>query len=147
MTPRKSLRKRLILTALAGTGLSLAVVQAPAQAAGNWDLTGTGAGVAGAHAYGNVYRRGDNRVQVTGTLKDTDQDGKLAIVKLHATYADGGRRDERDVTGSSKALGSEGGYNFASSVRTISAMECLGHKTASGAIVEDHCASSWYRIW
>lgn len=140
------MRKKIVLATLAGAGLGLAVLQMPAQAAG-WDLNGTGAGVVGAHAYGNAYRRGDDRVQVTGTIKDTEEDGKLAIVELRATYPEASPRYERDATGSSKAIGSEGGYNFASTVSTISGRECLGHRTASGALVVDRCAGDWYRIW
>lgn len=146
MKTRFSMHKKVALTALAGAGLGLAVLQVPAQAAG-WDLNGTGAGVAGAHAWGNASRRGDDRVQITGTIKDTEEDGKLAIVELRATYSEGSPRVERDATGSSKALGSAGGYNFAPTVRTISGRECLGHKTASGALVVDRCAGEWYRIW
>lgn len=146
MKARFSMHKKVALATLVGAGLGLAMVQAPAQAAG-WDLNGTGAGVVGAHAYGDAVRRGDNRVQVTGTIKDTDEDGKLAIVELRATYEDGSPRTERDATGSSKALGSAGGYNFASTVRTISGRECLGHRTASGVLVVDRCAAQWHRFW
>jgi hypothetical protein len=120
---------------------------APAQAASGWNVTGTAGDIVGAYAHGSAYRRGDNRIQVTGTLTDTKADGKLAILQLWATYADGGTRYERDVTGSSKALGSSGGYNFASSLRKIEVQECLGHSTASGALVFDRCAAGWYRIW
>jgi hypothetical protein len=148
MTSRKSLQKRLTLTALACTGLSLAVVQAPAQAAtSGWNLKGTVADVVGAHAYGRAYRRGDTRVQVNGTLIDTKKDGKLAMVQLRATYKKGAPRYERDITGSRRTLGSEGGYNFAPTVQTISARECLVHRLPSGPIHVDRCASGWWRIW
>ncbi|GAA2484912.1 hypothetical protein [Streptomyces longisporus] len=112
-----------------------------------WTAQYTRGDVGGAHASGHIYKRGDGRVQLTGTLWDTKKsDHKLAILQTWATYADGGHRYERDVTGSSKALGSDG-YNFASSVRDIQVQECLGHKTASGRLVFDKCAPGWATIW
>lgn len=113
-----------------------------------WTTYHTRGDVAGAHASGSAYTYGNrNRVAVTGTLKDTRTDGKLAILQLWATYADGGHRYERDITGSSKRLGQDGGYTFASSVRKIELQECVGHKTASGRLVFDKCARGWHTIW
>jgi hypothetical protein len=130
------------------TPTAIAASAPDASAQSGWTAYHTRGDVAGANAAGSVYTYGNqNRVKVTGTIKDTKADGKLAILQLWATYADGGHRYERDITGGSKALGQDGGYTFASSVRTIEVQECLGHKTASGRLVFDKCAPGWHAIW
>lgn len=143
-------RKRtalLLATAVLGGGLAAAGPAAAAGQTAGWTARGSASDVAGAHASGNIYQRGDGRVQLTGTLRDTTTDGKLAVLQISAKYADGGSRYEYDVTGSSKQLGSAGGYNFASAVRSIKVQECLGHKTGSGRLVLDKCGRGWKEIW
>ncbi|NUR26386.1 MAG: hypothetical protein HOV83_11150 [Catenulispora sp.] len=144
-------KSTLAVTAMLVSGLLGSAPAAGAQPAAisvqsAWTAQHTRGDVAGAHASGKVYKRGDGRVQLTGTLWDTKSDYKLAVLQIWATYADGGHRYERDVTGGSKALGSDG-YNFASSVRSIQVQECLGHKTGSGRLVFDKCAPGWATIW
>ncbi|KRV49006.1 hypothetical protein AQ490_22075 [Wenjunlia vitaminophila] len=145
-------RKRvalLVAGAVLGGGLAAAApaTATTASAQSGWTARGYSSDVAGAHASGKVYTRNDGRVQLTGTLKDTRTDGKVAILQISARYADGGKRYEFDVTGSSKALGSAGGYSFARSVRSIRVQECVGHKGASGKYYLDRCGSGWHEIW
>ncbi|WP_314175712.1 hypothetical protein [Streptomyces winkii] len=144
-----NIRKRTALlaaTAILGGGLATAAPAAASAQAG-WTAHTAASDVGGVHASGNIYKRGDDRVQLTGTLKDTKTDGKLAILQISAKYADGGSRYEYDVTGKSKQLGSAGGYNFASAVRSIKVQECRGHKTGSGRLVLDKCGRGWHAIW
>ncbi|AUA08910.1 hypothetical protein GTZ89_36185 [Streptomyces sp. SID8382] len=142
-------RQRMALVAAAavlGGGLA-AAAPASASAQSGWTAKGYASDVAGAHASGKVYTRGDGRVQLTGTLKDTKTDGKYAILQISAKYVGGGSRYEYDVTGSSKSIGSAGGYNFASSVRSIKVQECIGHSGGSGHWYLDKCGSGWHEIW
>jgi hypothetical protein len=140
VTPSKSSPKRLVLTALAGIGLSLGMVQAPAQAAG-WDLNGSGAGVVGAHAFGTADRLANGKVRIVTTIKDTAEDGKLALVKLTFTY--NGRSGNRweESTGSSKTF-----TVTETDVFDVTAQECVQYRTAAGKLTE-HCGANEHRIW
>jgi len=141
VTPSKSSPKRLALTALAGIGLSLGAVQAPAQAAG-WDLNGSGAGVVGAHAYGTAVKIAGGKVRITTTLKDTEEDGKLAMVKLTFTYNGSTGNQVVRTTGDSITFV----WDANADVYDVKAIECVQYRTAAGKLAE-HCGADEYRIW
>lgn len=149
-----NVRKRVALlaaTAVLGSGFGLSAASsasahsAPSLQSG-WKVYKHAGDVAGADARGSISQHGNGRVYLTGTLKDTKHDGEYALLQISAKYADKGKRYEYDVTGSHKELGSQGGYNFAESVRTIEVQECLAHKAGNKWHL-DKCGKGWYTIW
>ncbi|MEU5088045.1 hypothetical protein [Streptomyces sp. NPDC021356] len=129
MSLRKTLAAVAMSAALAGGGLVLA---APAEAAplcDPWGATGTAGDIGGAYAHGDMcIFNVDNRPSVEVDLRDTAKDGKAACVQLHATYADGGTRDEWVYNGRGAGAANEvqANYTFASSLRGIWVREGLG---------------------
>ncbi|WP_037854273.1 hypothetical protein [Streptomyces sp. NRRL S-340] len=113
--------------ALAGGGL---VLTAPAEAAplcDPWGATGTAGDIGGAYAHGDMcIFNVDNRPSVDVYLKDTVADGKSACVQLHATYADGGIRDEWVYNSGGAGSEKHASYTFASNLRGIWVREGLG---------------------
>jgi hypothetical protein len=127
MSLRRTLAAVAMSAALACGGLVLAVPAEAAPLCDPWGATGTAGDIGGAYAHGDmcIYTV-DNRPDTQVTLKDTVADGKSACVQLHATYADGGTRDEWLYN--SKGAGEEihAYYSFASSLRSIWVREGLG---------------------
>lgn len=144
-------RKRTALlaaTAVLGSGFALAAPSSAfASAQSGWTAYKTVGDVAGANAKGHISQHSNGRVYLTGTLDDTKQDGKDALLQISATYANGGKRYEYDVTGSHTDLGSKGGYNFAESVREIKVQECLANRGENGKWHLDKCGKGWHTIW
>ncbi|GAA5022454.1 hypothetical protein [Streptomyces siamensis] len=141
---RNTARKRVVLAAAAaalGAGLAVAPTASASTAGMNphaaplsgpfkaWTASHHASDIAGAWAHGHVGPLDNGRIMVDGTLYDTKYDHKAACVQIHATYADGGTRDEWVYTSSrnGKSIGPGGGYTFASSVRTIWVLEGLGN--------------------
>jgi hypothetical protein len=140
-----NIRNSVVLgAATAALGATVALAPNASASGGSWSLSHTAGDVAGAYARGSVHTYGtSNRVEVNGRLTDTKSDGKLAVIQLWAGYADGGRRHEVVRTGSSTEID----FNFASSVRWITAQECLGHYTPARHWVWDKCAKGSHQIW
>ncbi|MDX3763296.1 hypothetical protein ACWDBO_49025 [Streptomyces mirabilis] len=116
----------LAVVALTGGGLVLA---APADAAAcdTWGATGTPGDIAGAYAHGSLCDDPvTGRLDLEALLKDTSPDGMSACVQIHATYADGGTRDEWVYNSGGSGSTKVADYTFASSVRNIWVREGLG---------------------
>lgn len=126
--------QRLAASAAVGTAVALAcgvLVVAPAHTAAaancrSWGTTGTSGDIAGAYTHGTKCELDSGRIQIDVTIEDTKADGKGACAQLHATYADGGTRDEWVyVAGAGNTSGAS--YTYASSVRNIWVREGLGN--------------------
>lgn len=127
----RPLAYRIGAASLAAVGLAAGgvVLAAPADAAAcdSWGATGTPGDIVGAYASGTLCDDPvSGRLDLEALLKDTAPDGMSACVQIHATYADGGTRDEwiynSGGSGSTKVVY----YSFASSVRNIWVREGLG---------------------
>ncbi|MET8291959.1 hypothetical protein ABZV80_43580 [Streptomyces sp. NPDC005132] len=118
----------------------------PAQSASaancrSWGTTDTAADIVGAYTHGEGCTLDSGRVQIDVTIEDTKADGKGACAQLHATYADGGTRDEWVyVAGTGNTLDKT--FNYASSVRNIWVREGLGN---SGKCTE--MAGGTHKVW
>ncbi|MFB7739740.1 hypothetical protein ACFC08_36455 [Streptomyces sp. NPDC056112] len=126
--------KRLAASAAIGTAVALGcgvLVVAPASTAAaancrSWGTTGTSGDIAGAYTHGEKCELDSGRIQIDVTIEDTKADGKGACAQLHATYADGGTRDEWVyVAGVGNTTSKT--YTYASSVRNIWVREGLGN--------------------
>ncbi|MEU2432083.1 hypothetical protein ABZ611_21685 [Streptomyces sp. NPDC007861] len=131
MSKRNTLAVAATTAALLGGGL---VFASPAEAAcfpNNWGATNTAGDIVGAYAHGQWCELSSGptagRIDVNVTLKDTDGDGRAACAQLHATYADGGTRDEWVYNGKGAGEEAYAAYSFASSVRKIWVREGLGN--------------------
>lgn len=130
----KKMLKRLASSAAIGTAVVLGfgvLVVAPANTAAaancrSWGTTGTSGDIAGAYTHGEKCELDSGRIQIDVTIEDTKPDGKGACAQLHATYDDGGTRDEWVYVAGSGKTTSES-YTYASSVRSIWVREGLGN--------------------
>jgi hypothetical protein len=134
MSVRRPLTAVAAAAVLIGSGLALAT---PASAAASdpcggtatdisWDATGTPGDIAGAWARGHRCWDGSSRPYVSGYLEDTKSDGMAACLQIHATYSDGGTRDEWAYVGGYGKTVAVGPYTFATNVREIWVREGVG---------------------
>ncbi|MFJ9683708.1 hypothetical protein ACIRP2_37650 [Streptomyces sp. NPDC101194] len=126
--------KRLAASTAIGTAVALGcgvLVMAPANTAAaancrSWGTTGTSGDIAGAYTHGEKCELDSGRIQIDVIIKDTKADGKGACAQLHATYADGGTRDEWIYVAGVNNTTSKT-WTYASSVRNIWVREGLGN--------------------
>jgi hypothetical protein len=126
--------KRMAASAAIGTTLALGcgvLVMGPAQSASaancrSWGTTDTAADIVGAYTHGEGCTLDSGKVQVDVTIEDTKPDGKGACAQLHATYADGGTRDEWVYVAGAGNIQNKT-FVYASSVRGIWVREGLGN--------------------
>ncbi|MFJ9482654.1 hypothetical protein ACIRRI_48180 [Streptomyces mirabilis] len=126
MSIRRTFAVIAATAALAGGGLVLA---APANAAAcdSWGATGTPGDIVGAYASGSLCDDPvTGRLDLEVLLKDTAADGMSACVQIHATYADGGTRDEWVYNSGGSGSTKVAQYSFASSVRGMWVREGRG---------------------
>lgn len=136
-----------ITTLVAGPGASAVAPQASVRPAtsGAWHTYHRAGDVAGVDSSGHIYKQGNDRVALTGTVRDTKHgDGERAALQIWATYADKGHRYElpNALNGSSQFY-----FTFASSVRKVQIQECLVHHANDGTLHYDRCARTWQTIW
>ncbi|MFJ4774008.1 hypothetical protein ACIP88_33700 [Streptomyces uncialis] len=136
--------RRRAQSVLAGLGALLAVFVMPGQAhaaLGPWNLEGTGAGVAGAHAWGTLTLGTNGRYYLAANIKDTAADGHGARLEVMAYYNDGWSDRYENLNATGNQATNSFTWNYAPDLNYIDARECL---TEQGA--EYRCATSWHVI-
>jgi hypothetical protein len=93
----------------------------------DWGTTGTAGDIVGAYTHGKKCELDDGRVQIDVIIDDTAGDTYAACAQLHATYADGGTRDEWVYIAGDGTPPKSKSLVYASSVRSIWVREGLGN--------------------
>ncbi len=104
-----------------------AATVSPFATCADWGTTGTAGDIAGAYTHGKKCELDDGRVQIDVTIDDTAGDTYAACAQLHATYADGGTRDEWVYIAGADTQPEWKSFVYASSVRNIWVREGLGN--------------------
>jgi hypothetical protein len=114
----------------AATATAILGLAVPAQAATNWNLTGSSADMVGVWGWGAVGTRSDGRWEVTANVKDTASDSHGARVELWTVYdcGWGGERNEEVSASGYNATNSDTWNYDGDTVTMIAAREVLTEK-------------------